>query len=120
MSRKVLGRIGVYERSFQVFLILVVCDGAVFIELVENVFLTGLVVGTSVNYYRLLGIVVLVVDNERTVFLRALRDSCENSRLGDSEVVNVLAEVFQRSELNAVVSSAEADIVEVLFEYLVL
>ena len=110
----------VEQRSYEVFLILVICYSAVFIELVENVFLTGLVVCTSVDDYRLSRVIISVVDYVRTVFLRALRDSCENGCLRDSEVLDALSEVFQRSHLYTVYSTAETDIVKVFLKYLVL
>ena len=52
MSKLVFLGICIYERSYKVLLILVVGDEAVFVELVEHVFLTGLVVCLTVNNYR--------------------------------------------------------------------
>ena len=61
-----------------------------------------------------------MVVNEGTVVLGALGDSCQNSRLGDGELLGVLSEVTDGSQLYAVCGAAEADVIEVLLKYLVL
>ena len=117
VSCEVLLGVCVHQRSFQILLILVVCDDTVIIELIENVLLTGLVVGTSVDDHLALVVFILY---ERTVFLRALWYSCKNSRFGYSELIDLLSEITDRSELYTVYRTAEADIIEIFLKYLVL
>ena len=120
MFLQVLLGVGIDYRSIQVLLIFVVGYGAVVVELVQNVFLTLSVVGTSVNYQRLPWVIVLMVPLEGTVFLRALRYSRKDCRFRSSELVNGLSEVVYGCELDSVGSTSEADVVKVLLQYLVL
>ena len=111
-----LVRIGINDRRVSVFLVLIVGNSAVLIELKENVFLTFTVNVSSAHLFA----VFVHIFCERTIFLRALRDSSKYRCFGSSKLGYIFAEILGRSKLDTVYSAAEADVVEVFFEYLVL
>ena len=113
----VLRREGVEDFRVQVFLILVVGDSAVFVELPENVALTDLVVSLTVND----NIAVLVLGHDlRSVILRTLWDSGQYGCLRNCELLDILTEITCSCQLDTVDRSSEADVVEVLLKDLVL
>ena len=117
MRSEVFLGIRVDQINVEVFLVLVVGDSSVVIELVENVFLTALVIGTAVCNESVL---IVIVFNERAVMFRALGDSSENSGFRNRQILDILAEVTDSSELDTVDRTAETDVVQVFFKYLIL
>ncbi len=117
MGREVFLRIGEDKFFVETLLVFIVCDGAVFVYLPENVLLTLLVVCPSVKSHNAR---FIVLDSHiGTVSVRALRYRRERRGFGCIKFADIFSEISDRGKFYSVDCASEPDIVQVFFEYLI-